>query len=62
MGLLMNEYEILDILWEALPQDGPVGASLYEQRENMTRPEMYIRINGECWRIKAEYHPHPSEA
>lgn len=56
----MSEYEVLDVLWEALPEDGLFGASLYEQRGNMTRPEMYISFKGECWRITAEPHPHPN--
>lgn len=53
----MTEYEVLDTLFEVLPDDIEFGVDLYEQRGTMVGPEMYVRMpNGECWRISATYH------
>lgn len=57
----MEEYEVLDNIYEALPDIPPFGISLYEVSGDMTRPELYVTINNECWRIKAERHYHPED-
>lgn len=54
----MTEYEILDFIYESLPDPLPVGISLYENGPD--GPEMYLNFNGECWRITAQPHPHPN--
>lgn len=51
-----GEYEVLDLLFEALPADVP--RDLYGVRPDLPRPEFYIEVNGQCWRVLAEPHPH----
>ena len=50
------EYEILDIIYESLDDHA---VSLYEN--GVSKPELYIQINGECWQINATRHPHEGE-
>lgn len=53
----MEEYEVLDMIYEELPNPPSFGISLYPIHGDMTRPEMYITTpDGDCWRIKAERH------
>ena len=62
---LAEEAEVLDALFEAipgLPHDGRVGVSLYPSRDANPRAEMYVRLDGKCWRITATPHPHPDHA
>lgn len=58
---MTDEYEILDTIYEAIAPDQDLSMSLYGINGDMTRPEMYVRVNGECWRILAERHPHPDD-
>jgi hypothetical protein len=54
---MTTEEDVLDIIFDALPET--YETDLYGVRPTLPVPEMYIKVNGECWRIKAERHPHP---
>lgn len=55
----LTESEVLNLLYEELHQPLTLSARYYYPREN--RPaEMYVEIDGECWRITATQHPHPA--
>jgi hypothetical protein len=58
--LPVGEGAILDVIFEALPEDGEFGVTLYPVRDTLPRPEMYITApDGSCWKITAEEHSHP---
>jgi hypothetical protein len=47
---------LLDTIFEALPDD--IEASLYPERPGY-ETELYIRLRGDCWRVRVEHHKHP---
>lgn len=51
----MEHDEILDEIYEAVPVE--LSPSYYDPL-NGNPAELYLNINGVCWRIKAERHPH----
>ncbi len=50
--------EVLDTLFEVLPDDIPFSASLYPPRADREDVEFYVEIAGTCWRVWATPHPH----
>lgn len=57
----MTEDEVLDLIYESLPDEPTFDVSLYPSREGLPKPEMYVKIGNECWRIEAKRHRHPLE-
>lgn len=56
------EEQILDYIYDLFPDDGkPVGIKMYNSRPNLPRSECYVTLNGKCYRLFVERHPHPLE-
>lgn len=56
---MLTEDEILNMLYEALPEDILFGAGVYPVGDGYD--EFYVTKDGECWRIRAERHYHSDD-
>lgn len=56
----MNENDILELIWNYLPDDNDYGIRMdyYPPREKMPVAEMYFDKDGKCYQIIVQEHPH----
>jgi len=58
----VGEEIILDYIYDLFPDDGkPYGIKMYDRREGLPRAECYVMLDGKCYRLYAERHPHPDD-
>lgn len=57
----VGEERFFDYMFELWPERGSMGLSVYNIRETLPRAECYVTIDGKCYRVTAERHPHPYE-
>lgn len=53
----MDHDTLLDTIYEAMPDGSEIGLTHYNPL-NDSPAELYLTVDGECWRITAEPHPH----
>lgn len=57
-----GEEKVLDYIYDVFPDDGvPVEIKMYNIRETLPRAECYVTLDGVCYRVYAERHPHPND-
>lgn len=48
----MDEYEVLDTIYEAMPEDINFGLTLYDPLSDEAKPALNITIDGVCYHVQ----------